>query len=100
MKVYLVRLAAPPGDTDPFVGVFAAQSVFELGLLVDEWVSPLECEYVAAPPGGVCWTPRYSPEFSEGWIPFVEEDEGVWREFGKRWLNRYFKWFGVWPESR
>ena len=96
MKVYLVRLADPPEGEDPFVGVFAAQNIFELGMIVDEWVSPMACEYLAAPPGGVCWSPMFGAEFSEGWMPLVEEEEeeGVWRRFTRRWLNQYFAGLG------
>lgn len=87
MKVYLVRVSDPEPDVDPFVGVFAANTVFELGLIVDEWLSPMECEYLVVKQGGLYQDAATGVELSERWAELVDDSED-WKPF-TQWFNQY-----------
>ncbi|MBP1297480.1 hypothetical protein [Bradyrhizobium elkanii] len=54
MPIYLVRTI----KNHDLVGVFAAPSVLDLALLLDEALDPGGCEYQRLPPGGIMWEQR------------------------------------------
>ena len=77
MNVYLVRLI----EEQEIVGVFAAKNINNLYDLVDECVSPYECEYAKLPEGGLCWLAPRSPKVSSKKQFNEDADETNW--FGK-----------------
>ena len=59
MSLYIVRLDDNVTDhKDELVGIFSASDIESLFWLVDECVSPTECEYAKLPDGGIFWPGR------------------------------------------
>jgi hypothetical protein len=52
MPTYLVRII----ETRDLVGVFSADNIHQLIIIVDECTEPDECEYTRMGPGGIMWT--------------------------------------------
>ena len=78
MNVYLVRLI----EEQEIVGVFAAKNISNLFDLVDECVSPYDCEYARLPEGGLYWSAPKSPKVS---LKQFDEDADEINWFGRQY---------------
>jgi hypothetical protein len=57
MPTYLVRII----ESRDLVGIFSADSIHELIVVIDECTEADACEYVRLPTGGVMWTDPATP---------------------------------------
>jgi hypothetical protein len=65
MPTFLVRII----ETHDLVGIFVAQNIHRLAILIDECTDPGDCEFLRLPAGGVMWTSPAVP------IPIERSDD-------------------------
>ena len=103
MTAYLVRLKQDQHAPHDLVGIFVAESIGQLGELVDECCDTFACEYTPLPSGGIYLSNRAAPvpfgpladdedvDFFKGATPsedwfsmfFREEDPPVWHSLAE-----------------
>jgi hypothetical protein len=104
MPTYLVRLI----DNHDLVGVFVANDLEQLALIVDECTDPGACEFQRMKPGGLMWTSRAIPvpiELGEDYDD-TEPDPVPWdaASLTESWWDSFYgfakgKWRPIFPDQ-
>lgn len=108
MPAYLVRII----DTHDLVGVFSADNIDQLIILIDECTEPDACEYTRMGPGGLMWEspavpiPVKLPQDDDGGEPdpvpwaAVSVTEAWWNYFYGHARCRWKRFFPDAPPKR